>query len=226
MGYGVFGKLPQKRDFVSHHLPASVLHPWETWLQAAVAASRNELSDQWQDYYLVAPIWRFWLGEKVLGRTCMGAVMASVDQVGRYFPLSVLYVAEPGEMPPPPAIELAADWFAALEARLLDVLPEDAAVDPALLAEGLAPPPGLDPADIGAMVMKGGIELPLAPAGESPAELLRTDYVHAVQARTYWWMNGTSALPARLVGWTGLPDPYFFSQMLGYPRQSSGQPAQ
>ena len=44
MAWGLFGKLPQKRDFVALGIPHAVLHPFETWLQSAVAASRNELA--------------------------------------------------------------------------------------------------------------------------------------------------------------------------------------
>src|SRR5262245_11063690 len=48
MSFGVFGKLPQKRDFVALNIPRAVLEPFETWLQSAVAASRNELKDDWR----------------------------------------------------------------------------------------------------------------------------------------------------------------------------------
>ena len=44
MPFGIFGKLPQKRDFIAHNLPRGVLEPFETWLQSAVAASRAELA--------------------------------------------------------------------------------------------------------------------------------------------------------------------------------------
>ena len=43
MAFGVFGKLPQKRDFIALNIPRMVLEPFETWLQSAVAASRSEL---------------------------------------------------------------------------------------------------------------------------------------------------------------------------------------
>src|SRR5690606_31180273 len=58
MGFGLFGKLPQKRDFVALGVPRAVLEPFETWLQSAVAASRSDLGLGWQERYLVAPIWR------------------------------------------------------------------------------------------------------------------------------------------------------------------------
>ena len=87
MGLGFFGKVPAKRDFVSRHIPRSVLQPYENWLHACLAHSQNQMGNEWARYYLVAPIWRFWLGSKILGVPCQGVIMSSVDQVGRYFPL-------------------------------------------------------------------------------------------------------------------------------------------
>ena len=69
MAFGVFGKLPQKRDFIALNLPRMVLEPFETWLQSAVAASRSELGAAWQELYLVSPIWRFWIGGEIFGVT-------------------------------------------------------------------------------------------------------------------------------------------------------------
>ena len=48
MGFGLFGKLPQKRDFISLGISGDVLSPLETWLQTAVAASRSELGRGWE----------------------------------------------------------------------------------------------------------------------------------------------------------------------------------
>ena len=85
MGFGVFGKLPQKRDFVALNLPRAVLEPFETWLQSAVALSRNELGPSWQDIYLVSPIWRFWIGARHIVGALRRRADASVDSVGRFF---------------------------------------------------------------------------------------------------------------------------------------------
>ena len=79
MGFGLFGKLPQKRDFISFGIPGDILQPLETWLQSAVAASRSELGRGWEELYLVAPIWRFWIGADVFGRQ----LRRRADAVGR-----------------------------------------------------------------------------------------------------------------------------------------------
>lgn len=125
MPYGLFGKVPQKRDFLSVNTPSMVLTPFETWLQSAVAASRNELGRTWQDHYLVSPIWRFWIGEQILGTAVAGALMPSVDQVGRYFPLSILYYAEPEDDLPPPLLAPLDHWYGEIEQRLLRALSEE-----------------------------------------------------------------------------------------------------
>jgi type VI secretion system protein ImpM len=140
MGFGLFGKLPQKRDFLSIGLSSAVLHPLENWLQSAVAASRNDIGRQWQDYYLVAPVWRFWLGPEIVGTACAGALMPSVDQVGRYFPLTIVYVAGPGEALPPPYLDPADRWYQMIEARLLSVLSMHDQADVTNLLGGLLAP--------------------------------------------------------------------------------------
>src|SRR5262245_48152498 len=137
MGFGLFGKLPQKRDFVSANLPNTILNPFENWLQSCVAASRSDIGREWENYYLVAPIWHFWLGPEILGTACAGALMPSVDQVGRYFPLSILYCAEPNEALPPPLLAPLEDFYRQLDERLLAVLSEQREFEVAAVLSGL-----------------------------------------------------------------------------------------
>ena len=61
--------------------PPSVL------LRSAYRRSERSLGQVWLDHWLRSPIWRFWLGRRIAGRTVVGALMPSVDGVGRYFPL-------------------------------------------------------------------------------------------------------------------------------------------
>jgi type VI secretion system ImpM family protein len=140
MGYGLFGKVPQKRDFLSVSLPNQVLHPFETWLQSAVTASRAEIGRAWEQYYLVAPIWRFWIGPSVVAPGIAGALMPSVDQVGRYFPLAILYWAESGETIPPPLIAPMDTWYGAIDQRLLGALSQETDGYLGSIFQGLVPP--------------------------------------------------------------------------------------
>ncbi|MCX7068693.1 MAG: type VI secretion system-associated protein TagF [Methylococcales bacterium] len=112
---GFYGKLPIIGDFVSRRLPNEFISPWDNWLQAALAASREELGDDWLNRYLTSPIWRFLLSPGVCGdKAVAGIVMPSVDRVGRYFPMTVAVVFE--QSPQLPFLFTAGSvWFEQLE---------------------------------------------------------------------------------------------------------------
>ena len=140
--FGVFGKLPQKRDFIalehararcsSHSRPGCN----RRWRRAAASSAAA-----WQELYLVSPIWRFWIGGDIFGVACAGALMPSVDSVGRFFPLAILYCAEPMQRAScaPPFDPLDA-WYVAIEERLLSVLQDNAEIEVDRLTEGLPVP--------------------------------------------------------------------------------------
>ncbi|WP_343718197.1 type VI secretion system-associated protein TagF [Inquilinus sp.] len=145
---GFFGKLPWLGDFVTRDLPVSFVTPWDGWLQAGMAATREGLGEAWVDRFLTAPIWRFLLPAGCAGPAMAGVLMPSVDRVGRYFPLTL---AMPLDTDPAAEAPLAAAaWFDGLEAVALAAL--DEAVSPEAWEESVArlPPPA--PADAGAVV--------------------------------------------------------------------------
>ena len=120
MALGVFGKIPQKADFVTVNLPLPILRPFEQWLDTAIAGSRAALGDAWQAAYLIAPIWHFQFGEAIFGFACRGAIMSSVDAVGRFFPLAVFDWVPDGATG-----ETAPGWDDQLETEMLSVLASD-----------------------------------------------------------------------------------------------------
>lgn len=218
MVLGLFGKLPQKRDFVSYGVPHQVLGPLETWLQSAVAASRAELAGRWEKFYLVAPIWRFWIGPGVLGAACAGSLMPSVDRIGRYFPLMAIHIAEPGRQTPPPPFAPQSEWHEAIEARLLSALEEGAEISPEELLADLAPPSTepSGPAD-GLFLFKGGTVWRSTPNTSAAALLtgiIEADYRDAARMRSYWWTAGNKNIGPMVHVKEGLPDPYFYTLML------------
>ena len=92
---GFHGKLPMVGDFVSRRLSHEFITPWDSWLQSAIAASREELGDDWLNSYLTSPIWRFLLSPGLCGNQAVaGIIMPSVDRVGRYYPLTVAVLFE------------------------------------------------------------------------------------------------------------------------------------
>ncbi len=119
---GFYGKLLGTGDFVRRDFPADLYARWDSWLQQGLQASRAELGEDWLEAYLSAPIWRFALAPGLAGASAwVGAMMPSVDRVGRYFPLTVIAAS-------PPAASLfslaraAESWLQAIEQPLLDSL--------------------------------------------------------------------------------------------------------
>ncbi|WP_418316676.1 type VI secretion system-associated protein TagF [Piscinibacter sakaiensis] len=91
MPIGLFGKLPSQGDFVSRRLPWEFTSVWDDWLQAGISSARSALGSSWNDAYLTAPLWRFQLAPGVIGSGAwIGFWFASVDRVGRQFPLALV----------------------------------------------------------------------------------------------------------------------------------------
>ncbi|XZZ71245.1 type VI secretion system-associated protein TagF [Microbulbifer sp. JMSA008] len=87
---GIFGKLPGHGDFIQRQLPASFVRVWDEWLQRAVHGSREIMGENWLDYYLTSPVWRFAHSKGIIDETpWVGVLVPSVDSVGRYFPLTI-----------------------------------------------------------------------------------------------------------------------------------------
>jgi type VI secretion system protein ImpM len=122
---GFYGKLPIVGDFVSRRLPNEFVNPWDSWLQSAIAASREELGQDWLNSYLTCPIWRFLLSPGLCGNQAVaGILMPSVDKVGRYYPLTVAVLFEPS--PQLPFLFTSGNsWFEQLEDAALNGLDGD-----------------------------------------------------------------------------------------------------
>jgi type VI secretion system protein ImpM len=191
MQFGLFGKLPVKRDFIAANMPRGVLALWEEWLMPSVAASREALGDSWQESFLTAPIWRFWLGGKLGGIAVKGAFMPSVDGVGRYFPLMICAWPEAGEKCLLPVCGGDHVWFAALEEVLLRVLDPDFTGEPTQLLADMTMPADHVPQ---------GLERDFA-----------DDLSVVLAGRSYWWSIGGAGRPALMRSYAAMPDPYQFS---------------
>jgi type VI secretion system protein ImpM len=217
MGFGVFGKLPQKRDFIALNLPRAVLEPFETWLQSAVAASRHELGQSWQELYLVSPIWRFWIGSDILTATCAGALIPSVDSVGRFFPLAIIYFAEAGEQIVPPPFDPLDVWYFTVEERLLSVLDPEAKIAVERLTDGLLPPRSdmRAPAPLPMRFKRGSVwRSGGGAASEVLSVLMAADYWDSTAGRSFWWTNGGAGSGPLIYVRNALPDPLFYVNMI------------
>ncbi len=123
---GFFGKLPKHGDFVSRNLAERFIEPWDDWLQGVIAEAKNQLGVEWLETYLVCPIWRFVLGPGVIGDDAwLGALMPSVDRVGRYYPLTVtqpVRVGREGGVALVLSRNVEDCWFEPVEQAMLAVL--------------------------------------------------------------------------------------------------------
>jgi len=217
---GLFGKLPAKRDFIALNAPSGFLGTYEKWLQGGLTASRLELGNGWQEAYLNAPIWRFWLGGSHGGQTVAGAFMPSVDGVGRYFPLTVFAAGSPGAAIPPPELDPQDTWFEAIEDFLLQALEPQASYE--AVAQHLAALPvpndhhlAAPPQDM--VRLSDGTIVSAAIASGFPERLaaLRVeDHARAYAHACYLWtVGGPNFEPLALTG-HALPDPYLFTGLL------------
>jgi type VI secretion system protein ImpM len=120
---GLFGKLPMQSDFISHFLPSALTDYWHGWLQSCLSVSQEQLAEQWRDYYLSAPIWRFAIMPGVVHNLgLMGVLIPSVDEVGRYFPLTIGHA---GQHQPWAAYLEAKQWYDQAEHAALLALEDD-----------------------------------------------------------------------------------------------------
>lgn len=216
MRCALFGKLPSKRDFVSLGMERPFLDLWESWLQTGVALSRDTMGELWQDAFLAAPIWRFWLGSRIAGTATAGAVMPSVDRIGRYFPLSVCAAAPQGyRLAPPPDAGLDT-WHMEVEQFLLRMLDDELDAElPDLLAS--LPLPAAAVHEIASPPVLSG-QLMTARDGELGnlfSSLIAEDHDLLHAGRSYWWTHGGPSHPPRLIVNQGMPAHALFAEMLG-----------
>ncbi len=220
MRCGLFGKHASRRDLVAIEVPGSFLTVFEPWLQASLSASRERLGGAWQAAYLAAPIWRFWLGADICGTTILGALMASLDETGRYYPLAVLAAPDPQGAIPPPEFETHEDWFKAGEAFLLATLAPGVTLERIQVALAELPPPRTFPpvaprAPLAAMT-RGGVLCPLDDRIEAKAfaSLRLADWAEAYAGRAFWWTAGGASFRPVALATRHLPHPDLFAAML------------
>src|SRR5262249_30410890 len=141
MQCSLYGKVPAKRAFIAIGAPREFLKAWEPWLQGAISASRTALGERWQPAFLTAPIWRFWLGADICGRSVIGAFMSSLDGVGPHFPPTLFACAHDKAALPPPAFCAPEDWSNAAAAFVMSPLDDDANFEAMTVDRGALPPP-------------------------------------------------------------------------------------
>jgi type VI secretion system protein ImpM len=228
-GAGFHGKLPVRGDFLTANLPRSFLDPWDEWLQAGVAASREQLGERWLSVYLESPIWRFVLSPGVCGPwPWAGVLMPSVDKVGRYFPLTIADTL-PHNSTPIATVTAAASWFERAESLAIQALDDDRldlevfGKDVAALAEAAPPaaagPEALPKGCTSADFWCAGLDA-AGSVGTALSILLDRFLVERLETYSVWWNGGGGlCLTPRL------PPPDRFAEMLAGPSATETAPA-
>ena len=212
MQIGVFGKLPDQRDYVQHGMDATLMALIDPWIQQCLQRSQEQLEDGWLPAFLNAPIWRFWLGSGIMGKAVLGALMPSVDGVGRYFPLMLTAVGhDPLDAP---EVEPQDTWFETAEGLMLDALAENGTYRGLLDGIGRMPDP--------TPCMR---EFPAQDDCNAALANLRLarqqDFYGAL---SFWWSPsfGHAGGPTTAYMWKGLPSAQEYAMLLSTP--AFGQP--
>jgi type VI secretion system protein ImpM len=87
-GRWLFGKMPAHGDFVARGIDAAERDQLDRWLTAEMEAARTVWAAEFDDRYAAAPAWCF-IGADVRGGWSGGMLCASMDRVGRLFPLAL-----------------------------------------------------------------------------------------------------------------------------------------
>ena len=121
MEVGFYGKLPSHGDFLRRRVSDAFVDAWDAWLRECLTASRTALGPRWLNVYLTSPAWRFVCAAGACGPApVIGIAAPSVDQVGRYFPLTLV-----AELPPDVSLLTAASsprFFEAAEQLVIETL--------------------------------------------------------------------------------------------------------
>ena len=220
MRCGLFGKLGARRDFIALATPRGFLEAWEPWMQSCLAASRHHLGERWQQAFLTAPVWRFWLGADICGTTVLGAVMPSLDGAGRYYPLTLHAVADADAPISPPDSDTQEEWFGMAEDFLLSTLTRETTFEEiSASVDRLEVPRTRSRAatDRSSIVSLGdGMAAMVTDGAEFDTALsaLRAAGPEIYAAASFWWTAGGGNFRSLALSCRGLPDPYRYSTFL------------
>lgn len=230
MDVGLYGKLPTHGDFLRRRVADDFIAAWDPWLQHCIAESRAVLGEQWLSIYLTSPVWRFALGPHVCGALpAAGLLVPSVDRVGRYFPLTLVWPT-PIELS---TLEVAVHFqhgFQCAERLLLDTLAlehfEFSDFDRRVmeLADNFSQS---NPQATLRMTRQSATAVALSKARPWCISLTHVSALQAPAIQLFgcqldaredtgglWWTDGSAVVAPSLLMTRGLPDPASFSAML------------
>ncbi|MBS0528865.1 MAG: type VI secretion system-associated protein TagF [Proteobacteria bacterium] len=216
MRCGLFGKLGSKRDFIALATPRKFLEVWEPWMQACLSASRHQLGNDWQTAFLSAPVWRFWLGADICGTSVAGAIMPSLDAVGRYYPLTLHAIADDATSIALPDVDAQDQWYEDAERFLLATLEPGVSFETTTEALERLHPADVQPEADAELARSGNLvgTIPGEDGFAAALAILRSANPEIYAAGTFWWTAGGAGFTPMALSCRGLPDPYEYSILL------------
>ncbi|MGH9409498.1 MAG: type VI secretion system-associated protein TagF [Vicinamibacterales bacterium] len=229
MQVGVYGKLPSHGDFLKRRVSDAFVDAWDAWLRECLAASRTALGGRWLDLYLTSPAWRFACAAGACGTApIIGVVAPSVDQVGRYFPLTI--VAElPGNISIVTAAAASERFLDRAERLVIDTLATER-VDFNRFDEGvraldielmrMAQPPALLLGPEAAAIVTDSPRpwhVPLGTSSDVAAafeQLLSLHLEAKYRPLVCCWTDGSALVEPSCLVLKGLPDPALYTALL------------
>ncbi|BFM08554.1 type VI secretion system-associated protein TagF [Halioxenophilus aromaticivorans] len=217
---GIFGKLPMQSDFISHFLPTTYTEYWHAWLQSCLSISQEQLAEQWQEYYLNAPIWRFAaMPDVVHQQAVVGVVIPSVDEVGRYFPLTIAHI---GDHVPWQAYLEGGRWYQEAEKTALLALEDELAYSRFIEFFEQLPVPAAQPwpamaTELSFMARTQNMAFDQTPTDDPVPHALQLLHYNAERMLgnySLWWTEGSDAVLPCLLTCSGMPDSGQFSAMI------------
>jgi type VI secretion system protein ImpM len=227
MQVGFYGKLPSHGDFLRRRVSDAFVDGWDAWLRECLTASRAALGPRWLNVYLTSPAWRFACAAGACGPApVIGVAAPSVDQVGRYFPLTLV-----AELPPDVSLVTAASFarfFEAAEQLVIETLATERvdfdrfdqgamALERELMPVG--PPEFVLDATATAIVTDNpqAWQVPLAAASDvtSAFEQLLSLHLEAkYRPLVLFWTDGSGVVEPSCLVLKGLPTPELYPALL------------
>jgi type VI secretion system protein ImpM len=228
MEVGFYGKLPSHGDFVRRRVSDAFVDAWDAWLREGLAESLSSLGERWLDVYLTSPVWRFVCSAGACGPApLLGLVAPSVDQAGRYFPLTL--VSElPEYVSPLTAAVAAAPFFARAEQLVIEMLAAEhvdferfdetvIGLGSGLAAVAMPPRTTIDPAVVALFDGGPAWRLPL-----DSSDGLTTVFEQMLAMRlsakfdpfVLWWTEGSAEVEPSCLVTMGLPRAKAFAALL------------
>lgn len=181
-----YGKLPWVGDFIARNIDFAQQQKIDHWLSDGLFELRDK-DENWLDSYLSAPVCKFILPAGVWSELPVcGAVMPSVDKVGRYFPFILFFNVEHADI--------------LLRSKYLDGI---ATLLPGFLQHEILPE------QISEHIVKN-LNSPIVTLAADEAEALN-NFISAKDETGYWWQLDEG----KVLGFCSLPDRELFIGLFG-----------